>query len=87
MFRKCYSQFQEKRRNNNTLLKIWKFPGNSSVQKQPPEEFYDKAVLKKGKPPLWMNEWVLNTLLEGFVQDVPREELVIAPAVEYFTPA
>ena len=32
-----------------------------------------------------MYEWVLRTPLEGFVQDAPREELVIAPVVEFLT--
>ena len=29
-----------------------------------------------------MHNWVLNTPLEGFVQDAPRKELAIAPVVE-----
>ena len=29
-----------------------------------------------------MYDWVLNTPLEGFVQNAPREEPVIAPVVE-----
>ena len=32
-----------------------------------------------------MHNWVLNTPLEGFVQDAPRKELAIAPVVEYLT--
>ena len=32
-----------------------------------------------------MYDWVLNTPLEGFVQDAPREELAIALVVECFT--
>ena len=32
-----------------------------------------------------MNNWVLNTPLEGFVQDAPREELAIAPVLECLT--
>ena len=32
-----------------------------------------------------MYDWVLNTPLEGFVQDALREELAIAPAVECLT--
>ena len=32
-----------------------------------------------------MYDWVLNTPLEGFVQDTPRKELVIAPVVECLT--
>ena len=27
----------------------------------------------------WMYDWVLNTSLEGFAQDAPREELATAP--------
>ena len=34
-----------------------------------------------------MNDWVLYTPLEGFVQDASREELAIAPVVECFTTA
>ena len=34
------------------------------------------------KAPFWMNDCVLNTSLEGFVQNAPREELAIAPVVE-----
>ena len=34
------------------------------------------------KAPSWMYDWVLNTLLEGFVQDATRKELAIGPAVE-----
>ena len=30
-------------------------------------------------------DWVLDTPLEGFVQDAPREELDIAPVVECLT--
>ena len=30
-----------------------------------------------------MYEWVLNTPLKGFAQDVPREELAIAPLVDW----
>ena len=32
-----------------------------------------------------MYDWVLNTPLEGFVQDAPREELAIAPVLESLT--
>ena len=32
-----------------------------------------------------MYDWVLNTPLEGFAQDAPREELSIAPIVECLT--
>ena len=32
-----------------------------------------------------MYEWILNTPLEGFVQDAAREELAIAPVVESLT--
>ena len=32
-----------------------------------------------------MYEWVLNTLLEGFVLDAPWEELAAAPVVECLT--
>ena len=32
-----------------------------------------------------MYDWVLNTVSEGFVQDVPREELAIVPVVESLT--
>ena len=32
-----------------------------------------------------MYDWVLDTPLEGFVQDALREELAIAPAVECLT--
>ena len=32
-----------------------------------------------------MYDWVLNTPLEGFVQDAPREQLAIAPVVESLT--
>ena len=32
-----------------------------------------------------MYDWVLNTPLEGFVQDVQREELATAPVVECLT--
>ena len=35
------------------------------------------------KPPSWMYEWVLNTLLEEFVQDGPRKELAITPVEKY----
>ena len=31
-----------------------------------------------------MHDWVLNTPLEGFVQDVPQEELAIALVAECF---
>ena len=29
-----------------------------------------------------MYDWVLNTPLEGFVQDAPRKELAITPVLE-----
>ena len=32
-----------------------------------------------------MYDWVLNTHLEGFLQDAPREELAIPPVVESLT--
>ena len=32
-----------------------------------------------------MYDWVLDTPLEGFVQDAPREELDTAPVVECLT--
>ena len=32
-----------------------------------------------------MYDWVLNTPLEGFVHDAPREELAIAPVLESLT--
>ena len=32
-----------------------------------------------------MYGWVLNTPLEGFVQDAPREEPAVAPVVESLT--
>ena len=32
-----------------------------------------------------MDDWVLNTPLKGFVQEAPRMELAIAPAVECLT--
>ena len=32
-----------------------------------------------------MYDWVLNTPLEGFVQDGPQEELAIAPVDECLT--
>ena len=32
-----------------------------------------------------MYDWVINTPLEGFVQDHPREELAIASVVECLT--
>ena len=32
-----------------------------------------------------MYEWILNTPLEDFVQDAPREELAVAPVVESLT--
>ena len=32
-----------------------------------------------------MYDWVLDTPLEGFVQDTPREELDTAPVVECLT--
>ena len=31
-----------------------------------------------------MYDWVLNTVSEGFVQDVPREELAIVPVCRKF---
>ena len=34
------------------------------------------------KAPFWMCEWVLNTSLEGFVQDAPRKKPAIAHAVQ-----
>ena len=34
-----------------------------------------------------MYDWVLNTPLEGFEQDIPRQELAIPPAVECLTTA
>ena len=30
-----------------------------------------------------MYDWIQNTPLEGFVKDSPREELAIAPSVEF----
>ena len=32
-----------------------------------------------------MHDWVLDTPLEGFVQDAPREELHTVPVVECLT--
>ena len=32
-----------------------------------------------------MYDWVLNMLSEGFIQDVPQEELVIPPVIESLT--
>ena len=32
-----------------------------------------------------MYDWVLNTHLEGFVKNFPREELAVAPVVEFLT--
>ena len=32
-----------------------------------------------------MYDWVLDTPLEGFVQDAPQKELDTAPVVECFT--
>ena len=34
-----------------------------------------------------MYDQVLNMTLEGFVKDAPREELAIAPVVEFLTAA
>ena len=32
-----------------------------------------------------MYDWTLNTSLEGFPRDTPREDLANAPFVEFFT--
>ena len=34
--------------------------------------------------PSWMYDWVLNTPLEGLLQDARREEVVIAPVIEFY---
>ena len=44
-----------------------------------------KAVNYFRKSSILDVDWVLNTPLEGFVQDAPREELAIAPVVESLT--
>ena len=43
---------------------------------------YLKSLTVFAKAPSWMYDWVLNTPLEGFVQDAPRDELAIEPVVE-----
>ena len=37
------------------------------------------------KGPSWLYDWILNTTLERFLLDAPREELAIAPVVECLT--
>ena len=39
---------------------------------------YLKLLTIFTKVPSWMYDWILNTPLEGFVQDAPQEELAIA---------
>ena len=46
---------------------------------------YLKLLNIFAKAPSWMYDWVLNTPLEGFVQNALREELAIAPVVEILT--
>ena len=48
-----------------------------------------KSLAIFSKAPVWIYEdtpiEILNTPAEGFVQDAPREELSIAPVVEFLT--
>ena len=45
-------------------------------------EYYLKPLTIFAKASFWIYDCVLNTPLEGFVQDVPREQLSIAPVVD-----
>ena len=50
---------------------------------------YFNSIAVFSKAPVWIYEntpfEVLNTPVEGYVQDAPRQELSIAPVVEFLT--
>ena len=54
--------------------------GSSETSKMERKYFKPLTISAKGRS--WMYDWVLNTPLEGFVQDVTRKELAIGPVVE-----